>query len=230
MFHDHVGYEPSSRETDSKKLTPPDHLEFATAADEDRWRSRAARGHSRLNKRDVDALAEQPDGKAMFVQTKSVAQRSRMGITFTMNARRKVVVVNKTDEEVAALNATGGIDLPNPSAKPREDGGVTTEKVACVTPLGAKAILSDDGLLVYEAPSAVAEGRVAMLEQALADKDAAIAAKDAELASLRAANGREGGLTSDRLGKDAKRSAQSASDAKAAAAAGVGDTQVDPKK
>lgn len=213
MFHDHAGYLPSARETDKTKLLVPEHLDFQTAADEERWRSRASRGEARMNKRDAQALAEQPDGKVLFVQTKFVAQRSRMGIAFTNNARRKVVVVDKSDEEVAALNATGGVDMPNLNAK---DGGqATTEKVAAVTPLGAKAILSDDGLLVYEAPAAVAEAQVAVLKDQLASANAELV----ELRKLRDAKNDPDATRSTRL--DQKRSTT---------APATSDTQVDPKK
>lgn len=197
MFHDTVGY---------RARANPDEQEFATELDARRWHL----AQRKLDDRDRAAVAEHPPGKRLFVQTKTVPSRRRMGIDFSNKGRVVVEVVDASDEEVAEA--------------------VTNGK-AVVTPLGAKAIMADDGLVVYEQPAEATEARVADLEAELAAAKAKLADSQAELASMRSKRTDPDAVKPERLAKPAAPAKPPTTAEQAVADAAAADTKLDtPKK
>lgn len=98
-----------------------------------RWRME----QDRLDASDDRAWEEHHPGKTMFVTaTPALATRRRAGLAFSNSGRTEVKVIDATDDEVRAIQATGA---------------------AVVNPPGAKAIADDTGpnggLIVYDVPA-----------------------------------------------------------------------------
>lgn len=122
------------------------------------------------------AYKEHPPGGKLFVQTRTIPTRRRAGIVFSNKGSVEVEIVDASDEDVVTAVVNGR---------------------NVVTPMGAKAIVEDDALIVSDAPSSKATvARVAELEEM-------IAARDAEIASLRGKrrDSDPDKVSPDRLGK-----------------------------
>lgn len=132
--------------------------------DNRRW----ATEESKLDARDAAARKVHPAGKQLYAQSRAVPQRRRAGIDFSNRSRTEVTVVDEDSEAVAARVALGQ---------------------SVVSPLGASALLDDDGLTVFEAPldSEMSADRDADYQSQLAAKDAELAEARAQLAGLRKA-------------------------------------------
>lgn len=90
------------------------------------------------------AYKEHPPGGKLFVQTRTIPARRRAGLVFSNKGSVEVEIVDASDEDVVKAVVNGQ---------------------SVVTPMGAKAIVEDEALIVSDAPSSKETvARVAELE------------------------------------------------------------------
>lgn len=137
------------------------------------------------------AYSEQPPGKRLYVQSKTIPQRRRAGILFSNKGRVEVRVVDAEDADIAQAVANGR---------------------TVVSPMGAKAIVEDDALIVFEDPGAYDVSSISAERDALAAENAELKSRLAE--TLRGKRNDPDRVVPDRLAneKGSKSARGSASD------------------
>lgn len=149
----------------------------------------------KLEREIEDAYRDFPPGSVLVATTaRGIPTRSRAGVRFSEKGQTEVEVVDMTDEQIAQLR---GLDQPTIERLHRGDrvdgldglDGRTASRLrsggAFTNPMGAKAIATDDGLVVLKERERGAGG-----SRELDEKDRRIAELEATIAQMKDAQTR----------------------------------------
>lgn len=204
--------EATTTETTSRAaFRRPEPTVFASEQDERAW----YKEQDRLEREYQEAASKYPPGSRLFVTTaRGIARRGRAGLTFTEKGRTEIEVVDMSDDMLAKVRTLTqpqieklqkGETIPGLEGLTGRDAARLASSSGFVSPMGAKAIAEDDGLVVFSDAGGKAAADPSEADRRISELEAENKSLREQLAAARRGAAGEG--RPERLGRSSSSSA-----------------------